>query len=149
MSIKVTPKVFHFHSAVRWKAGKLGETEAESRPALLISSPPEFRGEPGRWTPEEMLVAAVNSCLMLTFLAYAERERLEITGYESRASGTLEWSEGALRFTSFRVEPVIGFSGASAAQVEEVLAKAERNCPVGNSLRAAVEVVPSLTAAAA
>jgi len=34
--------------------------------------PPEFKGEPGNWSPEELLVGSLNTCIMLTFLTLAQ-----------------------------------------------------------------------------
>ena len=44
---------------------------AAGRLNIVVGSPPEFKGQPDVWAPEELLVGSVNTCLMLTFLALA------------------------------------------------------------------------------
>lgn len=45
---------------------------------IEVATPPEFpKGMEGIWSPEHLLVAAVNSYLMTTFLAIAENSKLE------------------------------------------------------------------------
>jgi organic hydroperoxide reductase OsmC/OhrA len=41
---------------------------AAGKPDLLGSSDPGFRGDPGRYNPEDLLVASLSSCHMLWFL---------------------------------------------------------------------------------
>ncbi len=46
---------------------------------IEVATPPEFpKGIAGIWSPEHLLVAAVSSCLMTTFLAVAENSKLGI-----------------------------------------------------------------------
>ena len=48
------------------QAERLHPTNPTSRSAVLL------KGEAGVWAPEEMLVAALNACMMLTFVAFAQ-----------------------------------------------------------------------------
>jgi organic hydroperoxide reductase OsmC/OhrA len=47
---------------------------AAGRPNIVVGSPPEFKGEPDIWAPEELLVGSLNTCMMLTFLALAQAQ---------------------------------------------------------------------------
>ena len=54
-----------------------------------VATPPEFaNGMPGIWSPEHLFVAAVNSCLMTTYLAIADNSKLPFVSFSSRATGT-------------------------------------------------------------
>ena len=44
------------------------EVTAPGKPALLGSSDPAFRGDRSRWNPEDLLVAALSQCHLLTYL---------------------------------------------------------------------------------
>ena len=70
-----------------------------------IGSPPEFKGEPGLWSPEELFVGALNGCLMLTFVAMAQAKGLQFVAYESAAEGLLENVDGKYRITEVSVQP--------------------------------------------
>src|SRR5581483_8695907 len=47
---------------------RLGQVHANGLPAVTFSTPPEFKGEAGFWTPEHLFVASAEACLMATFL---------------------------------------------------------------------------------
>ena len=71
MEPKKAYKVFRYRNDVLWKAGRRGTISGVGKPDLDISSPPEFKGEAGFWTPEDMFLASLNTCVMLTFVAFA------------------------------------------------------------------------------
>src|SRR2546425_3642932 len=79
MEPKKAFKSFRYKNALVWKSARRGMVSALGKPSLEVGSPPEFRGEPGIWTPEDLLVGALNSCLMLTFLALAQSRSEEHT----------------------------------------------------------------------
>ena len=63
--------------------GRNGVVHAEGvLSCISFSAPPEFLGEPGRWTPEHFLVAAVASCFVSTFSGIAEKSRLEFASFK-------------------------------------------------------------------
>ena len=69
---------FHYEVDLVWQSDRKGTI---SSPVLSntieVATPPEFpKGMPGIWSPEHLLVAAVNSCYMTTFLAIAENSKL-------------------------------------------------------------------------
>jgi organic hydroperoxide reductase OsmC/OhrA len=147
METKKTYKVFRYGSEVRWEAGRRGEACSSGKPGLKISSPPEFKGDPGFWTPEDLFIASVNACTMMTFLAYAQHKGLELAQYESEAEGVLENVEGKYRFTEVTVRPHVIVKSADAVnQAREILDSAHRNCLVSNSTTAEVKMFPQIHA---
>ncbi len=130
-----------------WTGQRTGLARAEGLPPLEVSAPPEFSGEPGIWTPEHLLVAATASCLMTTFLAIAGLSKLSVLSYRSRAYARLEKIPGeGYRFTEIILAPEIGVAGEDVEKAQKVLAKAEKNCFITNSLRATVQVQPRIVA---
>ena len=115
-------------------------------PRLIhFSAPPEFGGEPGLWTPEHFLLAAVASCFIETFKAIARASKLEFQGIEVSVDGTIEKADGGLRFTTIRIQPtLILYDDASRELATRVLGKTERNCLVVRSLSSSVTVDPKL-----
>ncbi|HSC71991.1 MAG TPA: OsmC family protein, partial [Candidatus Methylomirabilis sp.] len=102
-------------------------------------------GHPGIWTPEDLLVAAVNACTMTTFLAFAARKEIQPVSYECDATGTLETVEGKFRFSRVVLQPRIAV--ARQEDVSKALAAfhdAEAACLVANSLLAKVEGEPEI-----
>ena len=147
---RVRHKVFDYETRVVRSAGRSGVASAEGRPDLDVSSPPEFQGEAGRWTPEHLFVAAIEACTMTTFSALAERAGLEVVGYASEASGRLERAEDGFRFTSVVVRPRITLAEEGArATAASVLHEAHEACLIGRSVRAEVRIEPEFAIAGA
>ena len=138
---RIKTKAYHYKASLEWTHARSGVTDADGKPSINVSSPPEFRGEEGVWTPEDFFVAAINACTMTTFLSFAEREKLEIEGYRSEADGTLEMDEGTFRFTRVVVRPTILVRDESrVAATLELMHKAHEKCLIANSVRSVVEV---------
>ena len=145
MEIKMKPKTFLYQVGVRWERDKRGVLSIAGKPGLEIASPPEFSGHPGIWSPEDLLVAAVNACTMTTFLSAAMRRKLSLTAYESDATGTLEMADGTFRFTRVVLKPRIVV--ARPEDREPALAafhEAEKGCLIAHSIVATIEAQPEI-----
>lgn len=142
---RVKHRTFTYKTATEWTEGKSGVLSSEGKPTLRISSPPEFRGEAGMWTPEDMFVASVEICHMSTFLSFAAKKDLPILSYKSHANGILEFVDGDYRFTRIVIFPTIVVAGpVPEAEVHTMLREAEKHCLVANSIASIVEVNPTL-----
>lgn len=140
----IRPKSYKYPTSVRWTGEKKGALTVAGKPPVEVATPPEFKGHEGIWSPEDLFVAAVNSCIMTTFLAFAGRAGLAFEGYESEAEGALEFVDDRLVFTKIVVRPRVTLRpGADRKQAEEILHKAEKNCLVSNSLRTEVILEPT------
>src|SRR6266540_4615660 len=63
------------------------EVTADSPAKILGSSDPPFRGDPSRWNPEQLLVAALSQCHMLWYLHQCADAGVVVTGYVDHAHG--------------------------------------------------------------
>jgi organic hydroperoxide reductase OsmC/OhrA len=143
--MKIQPRSFHYASGLRWTGEMRGALAALDRPRIEIAAPPEFHGHPGFWTPEDLLVAAVNACTMMTFLSLAKRKGLGIVSYESEATGRLETEGGEFRFTRIVVRPRIEIATeADRPKTLALLQDAEDRCLVANSLVCMIEGAPEV-----
>jgi len=59
-------------------------------PDLITGPPKEFGGSGEEWSPEDLLVASVVDCYILSFKAVAKASRLDWISIECNAVGTLE-----------------------------------------------------------
>ena len=101
--------------------------------------PPEFKGQPDVWAPEELLVGSVNTCLMPTFLALAQAKGLVPVGYEREAEGLLENVEGKYRITEVAVRPRVTLTDpADVERAREIMGNVEAECFISNSIKAKV-----------
>lgn len=113
---------------------------------LEVATPPEFpKGMPGIWSPEHLFVAAVNSCLMTTFLAIAENSKLEFRKFSSKAIGTLEKVDGKFMISKVELFPVVEIAREEQRdRAMRVLEKSEPNCLISNSIKSSVVIHPSI-----
>lgn len=82
------------------------EVAIPGRPLLLGSADPEFRGDPTRYSPEQLFVASLSQCHMLWFLHLAARDGVVVTGYQDEAVGTMRVeSAGAGQFINVVLRP--------------------------------------------
>ncbi len=143
MEIKKGSKIFKFESDIRWTQARECTIFGEGKPDLAVSSPPEFKGTPGLWSPEDMFVASVNVCLLMTFLAYSRHKNLELVGYECPVEGALEYSDGKYRFTEITLHPRLTLkSQEEVERARTILMDAHSNCLISNSIVAEVKMFP-------
>ena len=139
------PKKFIYKNVVEWQEQKKGQMKAEDRESFMVATPAEFQGHPGIWTPEDLFVAAVNSCIMTTFLYLAEKEAIELVSYQSEAEGVLEIVDKWLLFSGIKVQPkIVTKTEAQAAQAKEIVHQAEKKCLISKSIKSKVIVIPDI-----
>lgn len=139
---------YTYELEVEWGGQRSGVMDGPGLPDLEVSAPPEFSGEAGKWTPEHLLLGAVASCLMTTYLAIAALMKLEVHGWRSQASALLEKVPGeGYRFTRITLKPEVQVAEADLEKATKAMEKAERNCFISHSLKAAVEVEPRFVVA--
>src|SRR5271155_4374256 len=69
---------------------------------IIESAPPkEFDGPGNQWSPESLLTAAVADCFVLSFRAVAVGFKFSWISLDVRTEGTVERSDGKMRFTKF------------------------------------------------
>lgn len=130
-----------YAAQICWNGERNGELKSGARPPLSITAPPEFRGREGAWTPEHLYVGSVASCFMLTFIALAERAKLEIEALEVAAEGALEKTGGGFQFAEVVLTPtVVVRSLEGVARAEALVDKAERGCFIAASIKSRVIV---------
>jgi peroxiredoxin-like protein len=106
----------------------------------IASAPPvEFGGPGNRWSPENLLVAAVADCFVLSFRAIARASKLAWNRLDCSVEGDLDRVEGKLRFTTFTVRATLAIpEDSNADRARRILEKAEETCLVTNTLAAEV-----------
>ena len=138
-------KSFTYKTSTTWTEGRSGTIASEGKPPMKISSPPEFKGERGVWTPEDLFVGSVEVCHMTTFLSFAAQKKLAIVSYRSHANGVLEYVDDDYRFTRIVIFPTITVgAGVVETDVHALLREAEKHCLVANSIASIVEVNPTI-----
>jgi organic hydroperoxide reductase OsmC/OhrA len=137
----------HYELRVTWTGAAAGGTrdyksysreyraDFPGKPSITGSSDPAFRGDPNLHNPEDMLVLALSACHMLSYLALAALEGLEVTGYEDSARGTMQQEGRGGRFTEVVLRPRVTVAhGSDRARAEALHEEAHATCFVANSV---------------
>jgi organic hydroperoxide reductase OsmC/OhrA len=126
------------------------EVTADGPATIPGSSDPAFRGDPARWNPEQLLVAALSQCHMLQYLHLCADAGVVVTSYVDHAHGTMaETGEGG-RFTEVVLRPEVSVASPTMVEAAMVLhAAANRACFIANSVNFPVRHEPRVQAVAA
>lgn len=100
------------------------------------SSDAAFRGDPARYSPEELLVSTLSTCHMLWMLHLCADAGITVTAYADQACGVMsETAEGSGRFTEVTLNPVMTITDARRIPETEALhTKAHELCFIANSV---------------
>ena len=110
---------------------------AAGKPTLLASSDPAFRGDPGRYNPEELLVASLSSCHMLSYLHLCAVNKIVVIDYQDQASGIMnEDANGSGVFVEVILHPQVTVEADSdEAKALSLHEEAHRYCFIANSVK--------------
>ena len=138
---------YFYTTEVEWTGERHGDLRAPVLPNLQVDAPPEFKGHEGAWTPEHLFVAAVNTCFMTTFLAIAENSKLEFVSFSADAKGKLEKLDGqGFIMTEIVLRPKLVINHArDVERAGRILAKAEKNCLISNSIKTETKLEPEVS----
>jgi organic hydroperoxide reductase OsmC/OhrA len=148
---------------IRW-TGNLGEGTASYRgysrdhdieipglPVLHGSADPTFHGDRTRYNPEQLLLAALSQCHLLSFLHVAVKHGVVVTGYEDRAEGLMRTNrDGSGQFESVILRPRVTVAAPASGEqpdaglLEVLHAEANRVCFIARSVNFPVLHEPTL-----
>lgn len=130
-----------YSRAHEWRFDGGAVVRGSSAPSALVPTP---LSDPSAVDPEEALVAALSSCHMLFFLAFAAKAGFTVDSYRDKAVGTLGRDErGKTSITMVALRPAVVFSGAVTPDeeaIEELHHRAHSACYIANSIRAEVTI---------
>jgi uncharacterized OsmC-like protein len=134
-----------FRNTVHKNADQVATTAMSGISETKVGPPPEYGGNPNALNPEEMLVASVNSCIMLVFYHFADKYEVDIASYHSDAEGKVEKTKNGLRFSNIEVKAKVRLGPAgSPEKIEQITQLAEKYCLVSGSLTCPVQYTVEL-----
>lgn len=133
-------------SSTGLKTGMLASSEDGLDP-LEVSSPPEFGGPAGIWSPEHLFVASLTSCLMTTFRAMADASNIDVVDYRDDATGHLVRDETRkYLFDEVTLRPhVVVADPSHIDRTLRLLEKAESVCLISRSVASSIKLEPQVT----
>jgi organic hydroperoxide reductase OsmC/OhrA len=118
------------------------------KPELAGSADPVFRGDATRHNPEDLLLAALSTCHMLSYLHMAVLAGVVVTAYADAAEGTMETSGDGGRFVEVVLRPTVTISaGSDPARAEAAHEAAHHACFIANSVNFPVRCEPRIVVA--
>jgi organic hydroperoxide reductase OsmC/OhrA len=152
-------KTHHFACRTVWTGAAQGPTRdydtysrtyevaIAGKPTLTGSSAGEFKGDESKHNPEDLLVIALSTCHMLSYLALAARAGIAVSAYVDETEGTMAIKDRRLRFTDVLLKPrVTVAAGTDLKQAEALHEKAHEICFIANSVNFPVRHEPVITA---
>lgn len=137
----------HYAVSVEWQGNRgtgtsgyrdysrAGVIRAESKVELPTSADRTFHGDRDRWNPEELLLAALAECHMLSYLHVAVQHGVVVTGYQDAAVGTLAQEGQGGHFTSVTLRPVVTLADPAQSELADSLHhEAGANCFIAQSV---------------
>jgi organic hydroperoxide reductase OsmC/OhrA len=155
-AIVAMAKEHHFAAHVVWTgAGGASTTsydaydrtfrvEIEGKPPLTGSSDPSFRGDASKHNPEDLLVASLSGCHLLSYLALCARAGIEVVSYEDQASGLMAIKDGKMRFTEVTLAPKVTIGAGDVDKAIQLHEAAHGLCFIANSVNFPVLNMPTV-----
>jgi peroxiredoxin-like protein len=111
------------------------DVSAASVQDIAIAPPAQFGGPGDQWSPEDLFMASIASCFILSFRAIARASKLSWTSIECDSEGELDRLGGKTQFTKiFTTVSLLLEETGDIEKAERLLHKAEQTCLVLNSL---------------
>jgi organic hydroperoxide reductase OsmC/OhrA len=117
----------------------------QGKPELFLITDNAVVGDKSKLNPEDLLVSALSSCHLLSYLYLCSMEGIVITSYTDNAIGIMiEEASGAGSFKEVTLNPI--FSVTDESMVERAIElhhKAHEICYIANSVNFEVRCNPS------
>lgn len=149
----------HFAVELDW-TGNLGEGTASTRgfdrahrvtavgkPDLLGSAAPAFHGDAARWNPEELLIAALAQCHMMSYFYLAVKHGIVVVDYADNATGTIRMEGEGGHFSQVDLRPRMTISAGDLDLAYRLHDEAEELCFIAQSVNFPVRHDPVIALA--
>lgn len=111
--------------------------------ALTMSADRALLGSPDLANPEQLLLAAVSSCQLLSFLALAARSRIDVVDYTDDAEALMPEHPTPMRITRITLRPnIVVTAGTDGDRVVGLVGLAHDGCFIANTLKADTRIEP-------
>lgn len=141
-----------FAAQLEWHKGDAGAAAMNhslsfaGRPSIEVSAAPQYKGDPSRLNPEELLLASLASCQMLTYVVLAGRAGIDVLSYADDAQATLAIADRKMRVTEVLLRPRITLApGQDVERARALVESAHDGCFIANSVACAVRIEPEIT----
>lgn len=148
-----------YRSRLVWDGGRGGTADyatydrayrisVAGKPDISGSADPMFKGDASKLNPEDLFVAAISSCHLLSYLALCARNKIDVASYEDEAVGTLALErDGSGKFEEVLLRPRVRISSGDVDLALQLHATAHHQCFIASSCSCTIRNEPTVTAA--
>lgn len=125
--------------------------QVDGKPDVLASADKPFRGDQTRWNPEDLLLASLSECHLLSYLHACVTAGVVVVSYRDTATGFMrEDGSGGGAFVEVMLHPEVVVADASMVEAaERAHAQANEWCFIANSMNFPVRHEARVTAQSA
>lgn len=107
----------------------------EGKPTLTLSAAGPYRGDESLPNPEELLLASVSGCHMLSYLALCAMAKIPVVSYQDSCVATMTFKDGKMRIVEAVLRPLVTFADGVEIEAAEALHhRAHEECFIANSV---------------
>lgn len=132
---------------LKWTDNSKGILSSPSLPQMIeVAIPSDFpKGIAGIWSPEHLFIAAINSCVMTTFLTIAENSKLHFTSFDCKSSCLVDLIDGTYTITEIVLQPkvVIPYS-QKPDRARKIVEMSEKACLISNAVKPIIRLEPEI-----
>lgn len=120
-------------------------TSIQGKPDLYLTTDNPAVGDKSKWNPEDLLVSALSSCHLLSYLYLCSLEEIVVTAYTDNATGVMiEMANGGGSFQEVTLHPIVFVADESMVEKAiELHHKAHEICYIANSVNFEVKCNPT------
>jgi organic hydroperoxide reductase OsmC/OhrA len=135
-----------FYSKNSRKIGKNHQVNIEGKEILNISAVKAFKGDPELLNPEDLLLTALTSCHMMSYLYVCSQHQIEVLSYIDNSEGILEVEDsGKGQFTKIELNPIVTIKDPEYLELaKELHLKAHKLCFIANSCNFVIHHNPTI-----
>ena len=141
---------FQYNLNLKWLGDENGshhrndrfyEINIDGKPSFKGSADKPFFGDDSLYNPEDLLLSALSSCHMMSFLFLCRKEGLSVKSYADNPLGLLRVNaKGRGAFESVKLQPVVEFVDSSnSTRLKDLHERAGKLCFIANSVNFHIE----------
>jgi organic hydroperoxide reductase OsmC/OhrA len=125
---------------------KTHRTHIEGKEPLTISAAKEFKGDKTKHNPEDLFLAALSSCHMMSYMYLCDKNNITVLRYTDETTGILlVKADGSGEFISIVLYPIVTILEKNKIDLAIRLHKeANRLCFIANSCSVPIDHKPQI-----
>jgi organic hydroperoxide reductase OsmC/OhrA len=151
-----SPRESHFQTRVRWTGSYVdGQTggrsytrdmlvEPAGKPPIPGSAGAHFFGDDARYNPEDLMLASLAECHLLTYLALATKAGIRLAELKIEVAGTLGTLDGKTRLVRATLTAQTRLAAGDPEKARALHTDAHEQCFLSTSVNFPIDIQPTI-----